>query len=458
MKPIDRIVVKLSIAVGAAALACSAWAERTATVSGMVTDAVTHLPVQGAIVRAGNAVMRTDDSGAYELRVEAGRVRLVAFRTGYLGPNPGNEVDDEFDVRAGDRLRRDFELRPAPRIAGTITDADTGRPVSGCIVFAMRRILSMGEAWYLPSGIPTADQRIGVFEIVGLDPGSYVLEITGCAWRFYPDVGRIEMAAPIAVGDAGVAGLAVTIRPRGGHRISGTVEGGVAPVRLVRHLQGEVQTIAQTRASKEGEFEFDNVPEGEFHVIGPGNAREMVEVTDRDISGLSLKRHATTELRMTVKVWDENAKLPALPALAKSLIPVFEGEPGLYWPRLNGLPEGYAVASVLANGLPLPNGSIAIDGAAPLLTFVVTADVGTLTGKADAPHSTVIAIREPYAEFLDQASLPRARSDEAGNFVIENVAPGKYRIVTLGGEEELLSHNEKFLRRKADGAESVELK
>jgi len=411
--------------------------ERAATVSGVVVDAVTHLPVQGATVRAGDAVMRTDSSGAYTLRVEAGKVRVIAFRTGYIRPDPGNETD----VAGGDTLRRDFVLRPAPRISGAVIDAESGQRVPGCIVVAMRQIVAMGEAWYVDEGIPTADSRHGSFEIVGLDPGAYVLEVTGCARTFYPDVGRLEMATPIAVTEAGVGGLSLKIRTHRGYKISGIAPPGAVDVRLVRHLQSEAQTIAQTRANRDGKFEFDGVPEGAYYIEG-----EVIEVTDHDIHGVRLKPRLAPAPQ-----WH-------IPANTKAgLVPVFNGEPGLYWPRLTGLPEGQAITAVLVNNVEQPNGSIGIESGAPELAFAVTDDVGVLTGKGEA-GAEVIAIREPYAEYLDQTMLPRTRSDENGNFALDNLAPGKYKIVTLTGEEELLAHNEKFLRRKADSAESVELK
>lgn len=414
---------------------------RTATVSGVVTDAVTHLPVLGAIVRAGDAVMRTDSSGAYTLRVEAGSVMIIAFRTGYMRPSPG----DAIDIGGGDSLRKDFELRPAPRISGTIVDADTGNPEHGCIVFATRRILAMGEAWYAASGIPTADSRDGSFEVVGLDPGEYILEVTGCESSFYPDAGRIEMATPIAVTEAGVAGLRLKIRTHRGFKVSGITQGGTVDIRLVRHLQGETQVLAQTRADSSGKFKFDKVPEGEFHLVSSAGAAEIIEVTDHDLSDLTLNPRPRTNPQ-----WKSPAGTKA------QLVQVFDGEPGLYWPRLTGLPEGSAVAAILANDVGLPNGSIRIEGAAPVLTFVVTDDLATVTGKVEARSAEVIAIREPYIEYLDQATLPRTRSDEDGRFSLD-LAPGKYKIVTLKGDEELLSRNEKFLRRKADLAESMEV-
>ena len=203
----------------AAALYCvlgagipSASAQLTATVSGFVTDAVTRAPIEGALVNAGLVRTRTDSSGFYKLDAPPGHLRIAVSRGGYLTPRANLEID----VAGGDSIPHDFVLKAAPMISGTVTDADTGERLHGCIVFASRRILSMGEAWYANAGIPTADSRDGSFATVGLDPGDYIAyEITGCAWAWYPGVNRIEMATPITVGETGIDGLSIPAEAAG---------------------------------------------------------------------------------------------------------------------------------------------------------------------------------------------------------------------------------------------------
>ncbi len=442
MKPIDRIVVILFLACAAAA----AQTSPSATVSGTVTDALTGLPVLGAVVRAGAAVMRTDSFGSYTLKLPAGKTSLFAFRTGYRKPGP----DEEIEIHAGEALRKDFVLRPAPRISGIVTDADTGRRIKGCIVFATRRIVALGEAWFTAAGIPSGDARDGAFETSDLDPGDYILEVTQCAWSYYPGVDRIEMAAPLTVSETGISGLNIKIKTHQGRRISGVVDGNRADLTLVRHVQGETEIIAKAHAAASGEFQFDDIPSGEYSLIGSQRASQTIVVSDHDVTGLTVKPNpATPQPEIKVKAFEDGVEL----SVRASLTPVFPNETDLYWPRLAGMPS-YAVASVLANDVPVPNGSLPLAGIARL-TLLVTKDTSTLTGKAEAPHALVFAIREPFAEYLDRESLPQTASDEAGNYEIENLAPGKYKLAILTGEEKLLRHNEQFLRRKAGLAESV---
>jgi hypothetical protein len=428
----------------------SVQAQSVATVSGIVTDAVTRMPVEGATVSVGRVRIGTDSAGAYELTPPPGHVQITISRHGYLTP-PANP---EIDLADGDSIRRDFVLRPEPRISGTISDADTGQRLHGCIVFATRRIMSMGEAWYANAGIPTADSRDGTFATVGLAPGEYVLEITGCAWSWYPGVSRIEMATPITVTETGVDGLSIRLKTHDAHRISGVADHGAVDVSLVRHLQDVAQDIARVRADASGHFKFESVPEGEFHLITSANADEVVTITDHDLE--EVKLNARPVLKADVSLMRLNDG-DAQSTRRGELAPVFDREPGEYWARLPGLSSELGVAAVLANGLALPNGSIRIDGVAPQLTFIVTSHLGMLTGSGVAPHATVVAIREPFAEYMDQSAQPRDRADDSGAFRFPKLVPGKYRIVILTGEEALLERNEKFLRMKAALSESVEV-
>jgi hypothetical protein len=421
-----------------------AQSQGSAVVSGIVTDAVTHLPILGASVYVGAVETHTDSDGTYELSAEPGRFRIQAIRGGYM---KGAAVT-EIELRPGDSVRHDFELHPSPRIAGTITDADTGEPVKGCLVFAMRRISSMGESWYTSAGIPTADSRNGTFATVSLEPGDYILEINDCAWTFYPGVSRIEMATPLTVTEAGINALTIKLRTRDIHRVSGVAEHGAVDIRLVRHIHDVAQTLIQVRADASGHFEFPSVPEGEFHLVTSAGAHRLITVTDHDLTDLNLKAAPSTQPRITVLVDDVVTPLPA------ELVPVFDREPGPQWLRVTGVPRGSGIATMLVNNLPLPNGSIMVDGA---LTVVITSKTGTLTGTLDSKHAAVVAIREPFVEFLDQSTLPRARVENKSDFEIKGLAPGKYKVVALTGEEELLERNEAFLRKKAAQTESVEI-
>jgi hypothetical protein len=433
---------------------CHAQTPGSATVSGIVTDAVTRLPLEGATVTvARDGVMAsfalTDASGEYTLEVAPGSVRMWASRGNYL-EFKGNVP---LDLNAGDSIRQNFELHPSPRIAGSITDADTGERVHGCIVFAMRRILSMDEAWFTSAGIPTADSRNGTFETVGLSPGDYILEITGCAWSYYPGVSRIEMATPISVTETGVSALSIRLKVHDLRRISGVADHGAVDVRLVRHLQDVAQDIAQVRADASGHFKFDSVPEGEFHLVTSAGADEVVTVTDHDVEDVKLKGRPTLKIEVSqMRVNDGDA----MATRRGELVPVFDREPGEYWARVPGLSPDLGVAAVLANGLTLPNGSITIGGVSPQLTFLVTSHFGSLTGVA-VPQSLVFAIREPFAEYMDQSAQPRTTANDGGVFAFDKLVPGRYRVFALIGEETLLERNEKFLRGKAALAESVEV-
>ncbi len=54
-------------------------------------------------------------------------------------------------------------------------------------------------------------------------------------------------------------------------------------------IQGESLVIAEVRAQASGEFEFKNIPEGEYSVVASGYTTQIVAVTGHDLTNLSLK-------------------------------------------------------------------------------------------------------------------------------------------------------------------------
>jgi hypothetical protein len=234
-----RLVIFLSMA----------WVARAATIFGIVTDARTHLPLQGVAITANGAIIRTDIEGRYSLDVAPSTaVHLAASRTGYFA------ATKPATVPADETIRRDFELRPLLKISGVVEDYDTGERIPGCHVFAMQRIYALGRAWHVPAGLITADTRNGQFEIRNLEPGEYVLEIVPeetaavtnpeakpapskkfQGWSYYPDANSIETAAPVTVTEAGDVPVTIRLRKREPRAISGTVT-VPASFELLRHF------------------------------------------------------------------------------------------------------------------------------------------------------------------------------------------------------------------------------
>jgi hypothetical protein len=109
------------------------------TIVGTVTDASTGLPIQGANVTANGDYNVTDADGHYMITGDPGDYNITASAAGYYSNSTSETIITEQTITV------DFELTPLPGvIAGTVTDASTGDPISGANVTANGVSVSTG--------------------------------------------------------------------------------------------------------------------------------------------------------------------------------------------------------------------------------------------------------------------------------------------------------------------------
>jgi carboxypeptidase family protein len=446
------------------ATACIAQA---ATISGVVTDALTHLPLQGAAIRANGGIARTDIEGRYELAVPpATAVQLAVSRNGYAAPAT---VGGPVTVRSGETLERNFELRPLMKISGVVEDYATGERISGCHVFAMRRIYALGRAWHVPAGLITADTRNGKFEIRNLEPGEYVLEIVPeniapipahdtksrstkkfNGWSYYPDANRLEMAAPITVTEGADVPVTIRLRKREPRSVSGTATLPVS-IELVRYGLDERRTVASGTLFAAGPFRIDDLSDGDYHLVAHAANGMVADVPlslgDRDITDVRVAPAPGPTISGTVRTADSAMPLP--PKLRFEIAPIYPLYPldtmnsqkevdvtdghfevvtdtEEFEARITGLPEGYAAAA----------------GLGPRLDYTIV-KTGSLSGKLKDGDEYIL--------------LPGGTT-LIGEFTID-LAPGKYQIAKLEGDEPKLISKKEFLQAKAAAATAtIEIK
>ena len=448
-----RLVILLSMA----------YATRAATISGVVTDALTHLPLQGAAIRANGGIARTDIEGRYSLPVPPSTaVHLAVSRIGYFAPA---SAAAPLSIGEGETIQRDFELRPLPKISGVVEDYDTGERIPGCHVFSMQRVYALGRAWHASAGLMTADTRNGQFEIRNLEPGTYVLEIVPenigpiaasdskpqspkkfHGWSYYPDANRLEMAAPVTVTEGSDVPVTIRLRKREPRSVSGTVTLPVT-TELVRYGLDERRTVASGVLSAAGPFRIDDLPEGDYHLVAHA-ANGMVadiplSITDRDITDIRVAPAPGKTIAGSVRMEDSSTPLP--PKLSVGIWPLYplntmNGQKQVevangrfevttdtdeFEVRIAGMPEGYA----------------AVAGPAPRFDYTIV-KTGSLSGN----------VRD------DEYILLPGGATLIGEFTID-LAPGKYQIAKLEGEEAKLIRNKEFLQAKAAAATTaIEIK
>ena len=112
-----------------------AQASPEATMTGRVTDSITHQPIAGAMARfcCPRSDATTNDDGVYTLRVvpvsspmNGGRPTLDFSKPGY---SPVFRMDRERpNLRLGETFNFDAELVPQATISGRVVDRDSASP------------------------------------------------------------------------------------------------------------------------------------------------------------------------------------------------------------------------------------------------------------------------------------------------------------------------------------------
>jgi hypothetical protein len=160
-------------------------------ISGVVTDAATGTPVEGALVSLAPAAGRQANRPAHQMTDGKGRFvfrslgpfdeyRLTVARAGYLdgryGPHRGAAGGSPISLAEGQWFATaNVTLVPTATLSGrVIGDHDEG--VAGAYVRAIRLFRLNGLDAVAAGPIATTDDR-GMFTIDGLTPGRYVVQV-----------------------------------------------------------------------------------------------------------------------------------------------------------------------------------------------------------------------------------------------------------------------------------------
>jgi hypothetical protein len=278
-----------------------------------------------------------------------------------------------FQIASGDAVTRNFEMHPLGRIYGKLVDRDSGEPIKGHTVSAVSKEHVPGHTFLVPR---PGDQDGEEFNIRNLEPGDYFIRIDRAeqgtfvfspdvlspnvapnpapqqsyGQRWYPDVPRIEMAAPIHLGEGESRSLRISLQSRETHSLSGTiVVSGDAPrdfnrlpVTLVLEpSDGSPRQGSFAVMPAPGPFRIDNLAPGSYRLSltggkPPDNVRSnedymlaemertspggrppdevfgdfVFEVTDHDVFEFKAALSPYASVSGEVRMLEEDAKLP----------------------------------------------------------------------------------------------------------------------------------------------------
>lgn len=379
------------------------------TVEGTIVNSVTGtgIPAVSVFLRPVSAEKgysaTTDALGHFLIKdVQAGLYEVNYATRDYLpsdlGPLPQVRVTVPTSVKLEGRMT------PRPRISGRVVDAN-GDGVARATV----EVIPLGTGSVL-------SDTAGNFELMLNQRGAYILSVVPppdlkpppadgdgtLVWArtFYPGVSRLESASRIIVSGevVGITMKPVAVRA---HAVRGMLlspDGTPAAKAAIILDDGQrpgwqsQASAARTRTSADGVFEFPQVVDGEWRIESSAMkllAAQWIEMTGREMEGVKLRLAGPFTVRGHVSGGSSPVVLLPHGRSIRSDI----GRTWMLWPSL----------------------------------FVEPAVPPNAPGAKDAHDAFVEITTNEMREWGAVVATP----DADGNFSLENIFPGRYRIVSL---------------------------
>jgi hypothetical protein len=301
----------------------AAAAKGTGVIRGRVVAADTGRPLRRARITVSSSELgsnssrstSTDQLGRYEFReLPAARYRVAVTRSGYLGLDYGQRRPGEQGrplqlAEAGLAERIDFALPRMSVVTGRVSD-ETGEPMEGVTVIAMRSLFFEGRRRLVPIATATTDDE-GEYRLQKLAPASYVVmastretwtvvdpngkeAVFGYAPTYFPGIlsGAEARRVPVALGQQ-IPSIDLSLIPGRAAKISGTAldSRGKAFTRV--NLSDDIRGInfasfrgaGSAAVAADGSFTITNVTPGEYRLSAarttgePGGDPELAETT-----------------------------------------------------------------------------------------------------------------------------------------------------------------------------------
>jgi uncharacterized protein (DUF2141 family) len=451
------LVLSLSVFAGAQV--------RNGSIIGVVSDSVSHHPLRNVLVSLEQQQVSTDDAGSFAFHdLKPGQYRIAAERSDYptfkeVTASPSEDPDPVH-----------IELVPGAIVSGRILDED-GDPLAGCSV-------QTHPAEHRELIIARSAAESSEYRLFGLPAGKYVLAVQCGApvfqprpfsagpdpqpslaypLQFYPSAPDAASAETIELAP-GIEKTGVDFRMRPAHVTQ--VRAVIAPLsadwRGRDLFGGLIQPTdlwgngfrRMTPDSAGSAFLIPQVFPGSYDLLvitlDPENRMggiQRVEVKDQPVNTvIELKRaidiHGTVELESSAN----SSKIQ----LSKIYIQLMSDYPQFMPPLGDKVkPDGsFAISAVIPMRLRVSTHGASVfiksvwlgskelsgntldlsSGSADILKIVLSANTASIHGTA--PPGTIVAFRN-----LDDKLLSGSRPvEQSGQFRIEGLAPGRYRV------------------------------
>lgn len=402
-------------------------------VTGVVSD-LTGGPVGKARVwadaggwrsRGALVATETDDHGTFSLWVAPGQLALTATADGYAD---GNET-----IHAPGKA--EILLTPESSVAGTVVDATSGQPVEGA------RVMVGPTEWAWDGGATTFTDAQGTFRLTRLTPGRVV-----AVARTEHGYGRTDGSTLVGLGqhvDGVVVKLFGARHVAGTVVIAGTKTGCEQPSVSLREDTAD-RWISLVR-QEDGSVAADGVLPGTYSVsVGCAGyqARDKyapIELADEDATDLvwEVEAGAAVVGKVVTKAGEpvEGAEVWASTiggaARAKGGWGGDTTQRDGHYELVGLKPGSYRIGVASDHGIGPKDGfKVDVAAGAKVERDLVLDDAGTIKGSVvDASGKPVAGVRISARSISGMWGWgDNTTSDEAGNFVLDGLRPGDYRV------------------------------
>jgi len=465
--------------------------DQTGGISGVVTDAVTRLPVKKTMVSAqplGDmagrtrtpAAATTDASGAFAVTdLQAGKYRLMFQHQNYPQARFGGVVKT-IEVKAGESAGPlNIELMPGAAVSGHIVDED-GDPLPGCFV-------QIHPAKNPEQGSPimgnSSSNQDGEWRAFGIAAGKYVL-LAQCGHavfqarplsagpdpapsraypvQYYPLAGDNNgaQAVELTAGNE-KSGVDFQMSPTAVTQVHGAFAPGGADWRGANQMVIQLSSPAQRGMNQgaapnleKGTFDFRQVFPGSYFLVAFSQGAEdnrigawqRVDVSDKPLElMLELKRAVDLAGKVEIESSGNSTNKLTPGQVYVNLVPQFQigmpgsqtqvGEDGTFtlkgvMPAPWRLRVGAPMAflkSVWIGSTDVTNAPLDLSGGAAGPLRIVVS-ANTATIRGSAPVGMMIFASRIDEDNFFQGNMV-ATADQSGQYSLAGLAPGKYRLI-----------------------------
>ena len=385
------------------------------TLTGIIKDKKTDLPIEGVVVRVGDTEAQTDSTGLYSISsIEAGTYMVSMTKSGYL------QEDRSLNIPANTILRynvtlRNFDFTVSANIIGTIIDGNNSLPLSDAVITLSDSNTTRNYTTTTTGSFEFKTLSQGTYHIKIEKDGYYVVQTTfSIGTSRTIDFGIIELhpidtTTPQFASVQGVIVDAITKKP-------------------IENVLVEVSGL-HTMTSPTGAYSIENIPAGEIILSVSKDTYKSVNATATLSLGSTLIFSPLLQkndgiLKLYGTILDSNSSEPLSDvniSIVDTNLTTFTDINGSY--VIDNIPNGDITIEVSKFGYRTVKITTTVNGKNIIFSPTLqrngsTNGTTTLHGRVvDAASDEVLANVSFYINGIDTG----IRSDSDGNFTMVNI-------------------------------------